>query len=223
MTTSHTCSTAHLRSVQDLSGQITCSLELLDHDIPSACHDVVGGVLGRIAWGQDGEEVLSAPLVGGVPHVLVVAQLWIELHVLHDHRILPVPLGEDAEAVVKNDRRSHVGVAETGVAAQQCAVDSAQIPGDVLVDAAFLGRERRRTLLWRSVERPSRRGGRSISHRTPTHTFLFGTNSRIVSVTRRPLRERTVSSSTFRRFSSSRMSKFYRKWSREWSTWGRRV
>ena len=40
-------------------------------------------------------------------------------------------------------------------------------------------------------------------------TLRLGTSLRIVSVTRRPLRERTVWSSTFRRFSSSRISKFF--------------
>ena len=70
-----------------------------------------------------------------------MSELRVQLHVPHDDGLSPVPLGEDAEAVVENDGGGGVGVEQRGVAAEERAVHTAEIAGDVLVDAALLERE----------------------------------------------------------------------------------
>lgn len=70
-----------------------------------------------------------------------MSELRVQLHVPHDDGLSPVPLGEDAEAIVENDGGGGVGVEQRGVAAEERAVHTAEIAGDVLVDAALLERE----------------------------------------------------------------------------------
>ena len=70
-----------------------------------------------------------------------MSELGVQLHVLHDDGLSPVPLGEDAEAVVENDGGGGFGVEQRGVAAEERAVHTAEIAGNVLVDAALLERE----------------------------------------------------------------------------------
>ena len=93
-----------------------------------------------------------------------MSELRVQLHVLHDDGLSPVPFGEDAEAVVENDGGGGVGVEQRGVAAEERAVHTAEIAGDVLVDAALLegGRTiRGKRVLGRTSERLLKRGGTS--------------------------------------------------------------
>lgn len=67
-----------------------------------------------------------------------MAELRVQLHVSDEDGLLPVPFGEDAKAVVENDGGGGVGVEQRGVAAEERAVHTAEIAGDVFVDATFL-------------------------------------------------------------------------------------